>query len=345
MSVDRDDDVESESNRGEEQTVDSDASSGSSVETSDGPMTEEDWSTLELGRKEYLGYWVLKLREMHGGQPISRSVFWKLCCLADRHLLKETGLDIEFPRHWYKYGEVGEAHSLTRDFFNAPKARFWQGQEYHSKEIPETAFTVENDERELIRHAAAETIREYGNKDAQELREIQYSEFAPNEFIRSYSRLRKHLESLEQVEIDSETSRQRRLDDFDDSEGRNYVEQLLDRMITTFPREQYEDVYRLYLRWDDTMRMLVEQDRPIHEQKVFLEFFVEKLSEITLRFEHNHAIPEDRLSDWYDRRAEIIRELDEGIEETRNECLSRREQSGELESVAEIYDETVIEDI
>lgn len=326
MSVDRRDDT-TESNGGED------------IETE----TVENQDELELGPKEYLGYWVLREREETGGQPISRSVFWKLCCLADRRLKNEYEHDIQFPRHWYKYGEVGEAHSLTRDFFNAPQARFWQGQEYHTKEIPETAFDVGNEERVLIHRAARETVEEYYDLGAQGLKEVQYREFAPNDFIQSYSRLRKHLGSLDEVE--AENSRQTGIGDYMDSGQRNYIEQLLDDMITTYPREIYSDIYRLYLRWDDTMRMLVEQQRSVHEQKVFLEFFVEKLSEITLRFEHNNAIPEEKLEEWYQERDAHINELNDGIEETRQECLSRREMSGELEAISEIYDKVVIDQI
>ncbi|GCF13231.1 hypothetical protein Harman_11660 [Haloarcula mannanilytica] len=324
-----------------------DNNNGESPDGGDRDSTEPDESLdeLELGEKEYLGYWVLRIREETGGQPISRSVFWKLCCLTDRHLIREYSLDISFPRHWYKYGEVGEAHSLTRDFFKAPKARFWQGQEYHSKEIPETAFEVDNERKTVIRQAALETVREYQDKSAQGLKEIQYNEFAPNDFIESYSKLREHLEKLDSITEDNDNTRQVDLHDFIENEERDHIEKLLDKMVTTYPREKYPDVYRLYLRWDDTMRMLVEQNRSIHEQKVFLELFVEKLSEITLRFEHNHAIPEERLESWQEARDDKIEQLNEGIEETRKECLSRREQSGELESIAHIYDEVIMEKI
>lgn len=309
----------------------------------EGVETDDSQDSGKLGPKEYLGHRVLKEREKNGGQPISRSVFWKLCCLADRQLKDEYNLDIEFPRHWYKYGEVGEAHSLSRDFFQAPKARFWQGQEYHSKEIPETEFDVEKDNRRLIRQAAIDVVEEYHEEDAQGLKEVQYRHHAPNNFIKTYSYLRRHLEKLDEHE--PEGVQQSGLDDFMEDQERAHVEKILDKMINEYPREQYSDVYRLYLRWDDTMRMLVEQKRSAHEQKVFLELFVEKLSEITLRFEHNNGIPEGRIKDWYAKRDEKIETLNEGIENIRKECLNRRERSGELASISDIYDEVILEKI
>lgn len=327
MSTDRRDDQDSPNPNGGEED---------SAEPADN--VEE----YNFGEKEYLGYWVLRNREQFGGQPISRSVFWKLCCLTDRHLIDEYDLDIAFPRHWYKYGEVGEAHSLERNFFDAPKARFWQGQEYHSKEIPETAFDVDKENKLRIRQAAHETVRKHEGNNAQDLKQIQYRDCRPNEFIEAYSELREYFEKLDQINEGQNNTKQTGLDNFGETQDRDHIEELLDRMVTTYPREEYSDLYRLYLRWDDTMRMLVEQNRSAHEQKVFLELFVEKLSEITLRFKHNHAIPEERIEDWKEKREEKITALNEGIENTRSECLSRREQSTELESIAELYDEVVI---
>lgn len=297
----------------------------------------------KLGPPEYLGYRILREREEQDGKPTSRSAFLKLCCIADRYLQDELGEDIEFPRHWYKYGEVGEPHSMGREFFNAPKARFWQGQEFFSNdEISEAMFEVSFEEKRCIRKAAKETVTEHGDKSAEELKRYQYERQAPNEFIQIYSHLRTFLEVSDSK--DSEGS-QTAIYDFDDSNQLSYIESLLDNMIISFPRADYHAIYQIYLQWDDTMRMLVEQDRSTHEMKVFLELFVEKLSESTLRFEHNHAIPEERLNSWEEDRNTVLQELNEGIERTRTECLETREQSGELESISEIYDKVILEDI
>jgi len=326
-----------------------------SVENSDGDDTShssEQLSTAEgsdsqegLGPREFLGYRILRERENQDDSPTSRSCFWKLCCLADRYLIEELDRDIGFPRHWYKYGEVGEPHSLNRDIINAPRARFWEGQElYSDRDIPATEFDITEGQKRDIVEAATQTVEKHGKKSANELKRYQYEKQAPNEFIETYSRLRVYLGVRE---IENREQQQGVLPEFDEyaNKDEDYVEALLDRLLTTYPRERYENIYRLYLRWDDTMRMLIENDAPISDQKAFLELFVERLSEITLRFEHNHAIPAGRIEDWEEERQGKIETLNEDVEEVRQEYLSQRSQSGELEAVADLFDDEIIENL
>lgn len=305
--------------------------------------TGEETGDEKLGPPEYLGYRVLRERERQDEKPTSRSRFWKLCCITDRYLNKELGTDAGFPRHWYKYGEVGEPHSVNRGILNAPKARFWKGQEIHSdREIPETAFDITEAERNDIFEAARTTIQRHGKKSAEELKRHQYEKQSPNDFIEAYSRLRGHLEVLD---LEESNQQQEVLQGFEEFEESNYLEIVLDEMLMHYPkeREDYDDVYRLYLRWDDTMRMLLEEEASAHDMKVFLEFFVEQLSEITLRFQHEQNIPDEKLAAWREERDDKIRKLNEGVEETREDCLSGHGYSGELASISEIFDQQVLE--
>lgn len=304
----------------------------------------EDGDQEKLGPKEYLGYRVLRERELQDSQPTSRSVFWKLCCEVDRMLLEKHNLNIEFPRHWYRYGEVAEVHSLSRGFFNAPQARFWEGQElYPNQDVAEVEFDVTFEERETIRQTAHTVVNRLGKESAESLKRRQYTRYSPNEFVEIYSHLRSHLEASD---VETGDYQQGALGDFVDAD-RGYVENLLDKMLLSYPEDQsgYKDMYRLYLRWDDTMRMLIEQGQSVHEQKIFLELFVEKLSQIVLRFEHTHAIPKDRIEEWKEEKPEHFEELRKGIDDIRGECLQQRDFSGELESISEVYDRVVLNDI
>lgn len=309
-------------------------------EPSDGGTEVEstgDSDPEQLGPPEYLGYRILRERESQDERPTSRSKFFKLCCIADRYLLEEYDHDVEFPRHWYKYGEVGEPHSVNRSFFNAPKARFWEGQELLTdRDIPISEFDLSEDDRIYIRNAAEEIVEEFGQCSTEELKQHQYENFAPTPFIEAYSRLRAQFEA---VDLDQ----QQLLPDYNQG-GASTIENLLDEMLVSYPEERYGELYDVYLSWDDTIRLLLSNGATAAEMKDFLEFFVEKLSEIVLRFEHRHNIPEERLESWREQKSEKLETLEEGIEETRRAALEGHEPPEILQSVSESFDRTVEEE-
>ncbi|USZ66679.1 hypothetical protein NGM10_07955 [Halorussus salilacus] len=305
-----------------------------------GSRTESasDKGSERLGPPEFLGYRIIREREEQDESPTSRSKFWKLCCIADRYLVEELNHDIGFPRHWYKYGEVGEPHSVNRGFLNAPRARFWEGQELFSdRKIPITEFDISGEDQRLIRRAASKIVGEFGKRPTKELKKHQYNNDAPEPFIEAYSKLRAQFEA---VDLDQ----QKLLPDYSQGPS-STIENLLDEMLVTYPCDRYEDVYGMYLNWDDTMRLMYETGGTAPEMKSFLEFFVEKISEITLRFEHNRNIPEDRLDSWREEREEKIRVLDTGIEETRRALLEGYEPPEVLESVSDSFDRSMTEEL
>jgi len=294
----------------------------------------------KFGPREYLGYRIIRERENQDDLPTSRSKFWKLCCIADRNLVEQKGLDIGFPRHWYKYGEVGDVPSLDTDFINQPSARHWQGQEILSdREIPITEFEVSTAEREVIDRTAKETVSAHGKKSAEELKSYQYTNHVDDPFIDAYTQLRAQFEA---VDLDQ----QHLITKWQDEPG-DPVEHYLDQMLVSYPeeREYYSDVFGAYLDWDDTFRLMYEEDYPASQLKSFLEFFVEKLSESTLRLVYNHGIPESRLADWEEERDDVIEELENGVEETRAELLDGREVPEVLKTVSDSFSGVIVEEM
>jgi len=296
-------------------------------------MTDE--TETELGESEYLGYLMLEHLYEVDNRPVSRSKFWKLCCIADRSLVEDEGLDIGFPRYWYKYGELAAVHDISREFFNAPSARFWSGQEFHlDREIPPHEFDVNPPVRETIQQVVKRTVDRFGKSSVDEIKAHQYRKQAPNDFIESYSRMRAQFEAVN-------LNQQELLVEHTDAGTDGYFEQMLDEMLDTFPRRRYGDVLELYLRWDDTMRLMLEADADFTELHDFLDFFIEKLSEIVLRFEHNSNISASRLDAWEETRPVSKEELAEEISAVRREYLLATEPSGELEKVKHEYDKLV----
>lgn len=309
-------------------------------ENGDTGRSNTEGSEEGFGPEEYLGYRIIRERERQDDSPTSRSRFWKLCCIADRFLKEEKGLDIGFPRHWYKYGEVGDVYSLNTEFIDKPSARFWQGQEILSdRNIPITEFEISTDERNLIDKAAAKTIRKHGKKSSEELKNYQYEYHNEDPFIDAYTELRALFEA---VDLDQQSF----LGEWNDVPG-DPVGHHLDQMLVSFPENQkyYSDVFGAYLDWDDTIRVMHSQDYPASQKKRFLEFFVEKLSESTLRLVYNHGIPESRLEEWEQEREDIIEELELEIEDTRSDLLKDHEVPDVLEQVSDSFNQTIVKEM
>lgn len=291
----------------------------------------------DLGASEYLVYRVLVERREQDNHETGRTKFFKLACLTDRRLLEQEGLDVGFPRHWYKYGEVVEEHSIDSSVIFAPSANYQAGQAYYpANQVSEADFPLDEGIKNPIFKTANAVVQEHGKKNRKQLEKLQYREYASEEFIERYSDLRWHLSAESQTREGGQQS----LDVF--SDGPTRTEQLLDEMFLTYPEDEYEELYEHYLTWDDTMRMLVEEGAHPGRQLAFLEFFIEKLSQITLRFEYRRNVPEERLEAWREERPDQIEELDIKLESVRQRLIEQRPTSEIFYELSESYDRVIL---
>lgn len=307
-------------------------------------MSEAGDDIGELGAPEYLVYRVLVDRDNQNNRETSRTRIHKLCCLADLRLREAYDRDIGLPRHWDLYGRVTEEHSINRNVIFAPNANTFGGQAYYpADQVGESDFDhLDESLRQDIFSAVRDTVKEHGHKTAEELQKFQYRNYAPNDFIRAYADLRWHLQALS---LEQHEQRQSAFYDFEAEETKTDVEELLDEMLVNFPKEEYEIIYEPYLIWDDTMRLMGEQEARPREQLDFLEFFIQKISKIVLRFVHRENVPDHRIERWEEERQEHLEELRSHVEQVREQLLKDRPLSGVLESVSESYNETVLEHI
>jgi len=289
----------------------------------------------QLGAPEYLGYQLIVKIKERSKRQISRSKFLKLNCIADRFLHDELNTDIGLPRYWYKYGEILDEQSINGEFYHAPSARGFYGQQYlTSREYSPDEFNITEEESERIEDAAEWTALRFAKRNAEQIKSHQYRAHAPKEFIRAYSELRERLDV-------SNLQEQTILGYFAEGEDGNkeLVFDLLDEMLLTYPKDEYDSIYNLYLRWDDTARMLVEEEGGFDTLNEFLDEFIEALSKTELRFEHSANVPEQRLERWREQREDTLEEFEETLQKHRRELLAGQEPSGELEKVALEYNE------
>ena len=296
----------------------------------------------EFGEPEFLGWLLLKLLKEQSDDQISRSKFLKLCCIADRRLLETHEYDVGLPRYWYMYGELANEHEFSERFYNAPLAIGWDGQQYIPKDLHVDAFDVSEDGLKLIPQAVQWTVREFGRKNVEEIKQHQYEEYAENEFIRQYSELRWLLSTID-------LGRQERLQNYGSGGESNeeYLKRQLDEMMSAYPEdeERYDDMKRLYLRWDDTVRLMVDQSVEYSRIAEFLDDFIRTLSKVVLRFAYNQNISDERLADWEEDAAEEKSKFATQLKEARTEHLRSRSRSTELDRVSDAYSQTVEDQI
>jgi len=295
-----------------------------------------------FGEPEFLGWLLLKQLKDQSDDQISRSKFLKLCCIADRRLADTHEYDVELPRYWYMYGELANEHEFSDRFYNAPLAIGWEGQQYIPKELPVDAFDVSEEGLGLIPQAVRWTVNEFGRKNVEEIKRHQYEEHAENEFIRTYSELRWLLNTID-------LGRQERLPNYGSGGESNeeYLKRQLDEMMAAYPddEERYDGMKRLYFRWDDTVRLMVDQAVEYSRIAEFLDDFIRTLSKVVLRFAYNQNISDQRLADWEEDAAEEKSEFATHLKEVRSKHLRNRSRSTELDRVSDAYSQTIEEQI
>jgi hypothetical protein len=296
----------------------------------------------EFGEPEFLGWLLLTQLKERSDDQISRSKFLKLCCIADRRLLHVHEYDVGLPRYWYMYGELANEHEFSDRFYNAPRAIGWDGQQYIPKQLHVDLFDVSEDGLELIPQAVRWTVREFGGKNVEEIKQHQYEEHAENEFIRKYSELRWLLSTID-------LGSQERLQNYASGGESNeeYLERQFDEMMAAYPddEERYDDMKTLYLRWDDTVRLMVDQSVEYSRIAEFLDDFIQALSKVVLRFAYNRHISEERLAEWEEDAAEAKSEFTTCLKNVRSGLLRNRSRSTELDRVSEAYSQTIEEQI
>ena len=297
----------------------------------------------QFGAPEFLGWYLLVRLKERSDEQISRSKFLKLCCIADRYLLEELDYDVGLPRYWYMYGELANEHEFRGRYYNAPTAIGWDGQQYLPKlNLTFDDFDISNEDVRLITAGVEWTVHNYGGETVEDIKRHQYSEHAPDEFIRRYSELRWLLKTID-------LGSQQRLDTYDGSFESNeeYVNSLLDQMIEVYPKEEdrYDEMYSLYLRWDDTVRLMLGQTGDFGAAEEALDEFIFTLSRVVLRFKYNRNISADRLRDWENDADTKKADFSKSLRQRRKELLRSRERGTELDAVSETYSKAIADDI
>lgn len=295
----------------------------------------------EFREPEFLGWTLLSKLKNQSDDQISRSKFLKLTCVADRRLQERKNVDVGLPRYWYMYGELANEHEFSGRFYNAPRAIGWEGQRYIPKNLAFEDFDIDEELVTQILPIVEEVVSELGRENVEDIKEYQYTEFAENEFIRKYGELRWILKNIDLGE-------QIRLEYFQvGRSNEEYVKDLLDGMMESYPNEEsgYDEIKPLYLKWDDTVRLMMEQSVEYSKIAEFLDKFIKVLSKSVLRLKYQQNISSERLSRWEEEGENAQVDFRKEIKDERKRLFNTRTRSTELDNVSETYSAAIAEKI
>jgi hypothetical protein len=316
----------------------------------------------QFGEAEYLCYQVIKqVREQHGeGHDLPETTYNKLCYIADKEL-RETGIDIELPVHWYRYGGVLTDDAMSDGFCELASTK-WQNNRGNNvvlaNGVDDGDFAVRGDRAAAIDEKVEELVRDIGGHYGISIpQDYQYEEYAPNDFVRTLHAFRKFLDDLDTEDalaaeeyvggVDTSfsdilaqpstpKSSEQTSSDNTDSEVRDY----LDDLITTYPEEEYERMEGLFLEWENLMWQMAQNGFYSRLQD-FMEAFWTAFSRVELRVKHNRNVPLRIRSKWNNEISDEMQSFRDEVEEYREVVLENRDETETLDTVAESYSETV----
>jgi len=285
----------------------------------------------DFDARDFLCYFLL--RELENTQPQQRSItrtqFLKLTCITDRRLNEMYDVDINLPRYWYQYGEILNEEPISNSTYTV-KSGEWGGQKVQpAPGVSRDAFAVPSEICKPIFSVVREVAHEFANKDAEEIKDYQYEQYAPNEFIRAFDAFRKFIRTQD----NQSTS----LADFSTGSMQSpsdRAKELLDNVTGEYPTEVYSDTYRTFIRWEDTTRLLLAED-DFETTEELADDFWETLSKVELRFRHGQNTPESQEIKWANERGETLEKFRVRLTELRENILTKREPSKVFQSLTQ----------
>lgn len=246
----------------------------------------------------YLAYQVLSRldEEQHDWRSVTSGQFSKLPCIADHYLIDRLNRDIDFPRYWYKYGEVGNREPLDSTLFIIEEAE-WGGLEVRPAKADIEFEHVDGELRADIDEAVKFVVDNFANVKIDRVKELQYEHFAPNDFVRTFDNLRdliyrlsEELESNETLEEEGQKSR---------------LNTLLKGAVSTYREDTYEKMKPDFVEWATVIRLLINHGE-IGKAEAQLEEFWDVFSKVHLRMEHNNHPFHNQNRRWKQENEDLL---------------------------------------
>lgn len=301
--------------------------------------TMSDEEQTEYDAHDFLCYQLLEQLNdaQRDGRSVTRTQFLKITPIADRILSDEYDRNVGLPRYWYMYGEVLNEKPLSGGYYTTTDAP-WGGKAVElAPGVDSDAFDVGNELRRDVHEVARRLASNFANERTDQLKAYQYQEYAPTEFVTAFDGFRSFISDTDQQSTT--------LSSFTPGENsysrETEAQELLDDVLAEYPEDTYDEMDDVFLEWEDTTRLLLEQEASFDTIESLLSDFWETFSKVELRLRHEQNTPREQKVQWVDERDSVKREFRDRLTELREDLLADREPSSELDSVADSYSETV----
>lgn len=319
-------------------------------------------TTPQFGEAEYLCYQVIKqVREQHGQNwDLPETTFNKLCYIADREL-REEGIDVELPVHWYQYGGVLTDDAMGGGFYELVEEKWGDNRGHNvvlSDDVDDQDFEVEEERATDIEEEAGSLVRELGGHYGITIsQDYQYEEYAPNDFVRCLHEYRDFLAEMDESDslaaedyvgdvdvsfqdiVSQPVSSQESASPPSD-ETNSRIRDYLDQLIIEYPEDQYSRMEDQFLEWEN-LSWQMAQNGFYSRLYDFMDSFWTTFSRVELRVKHNRNVPLRIRSRWKRQISDEMESFQSEIDKYRNVVLENREETEVLDMVGDTYSDTV----
>lgn len=310
-----------------------------------------------MGDREYLCYQVLKQMDERG-RDVPETDFNKFCFLAFKEL-QEEGVDVDLPVYWYQYGMVVDT-DILEDFFIDFIPTHWQSRSGNKavlgEDVNESDFEVTEARKAKIMEGVSSLVERFASKFGTEhARDYSYEKYADEEFIQAVNKYRSYLQEIDLEDSVSADTNVPGMEisfseifgmnvDTDESGVTEEIEERIDsylrELARTYPKEKFNRMYSPFLQYESVSRMLMRngQYSPL---LTFTNKFWVLFSRIELRVRYNENLPRGKILQWKRQRRDELERVDQLLEEYREMALKNREDTNQLEAVADSYSNSV----
>jgi len=258
----------------------------------------------EKRRNEYLIYTIESIIDA-GNRRVSNLTeidVYKLLYLAYRRL-KSVGIDIELPYSWYIHGTMVESRGFSYHTGGLCLSEYFcDGYAAVNTYNLSSSLQISSEKKSTIDAVVAELLNIYssGHRIQRELLLKDVYAYAPYDFQREF-----------------------KFNLFDGDfnlKSRSQIREILDTLKSLYPRGNYPEVYHQYLRWDDTIRLVLGFDIPNQELKQLCKLFWYYFAS-NLRLQENENLIESELEQATSIEQRQREKLDVVLDETREKYL------------------------
>jgi hypothetical protein len=223
-------------------------------------------------------------------KPImKKSHFFKMMDLLDTRLQKK-GIDINYPKYWYRYGSVAHMEVLGQ---NIPHGflRYIDDDSIISPYPCRLAYNIDDELKVEIRSTIAPLCEKYQYQTGygRLLKTESYRINAPFAFNTTFQNL---FDILSRFKNPCQAGLFTLHDE---------LEPLLDTLLEQFPDEKYPELIDMHLAWDDTTRVIISyiEDKKLQERLLeeLVELFWKSYSN-AIKIDCNQHIPPEIIKKW-----------------------------------------------